>query len=225
MTNAILYPPIAPPWRVTQRFGERPEVYRPLGYDGHPGFDISCVVGTPIYAGCVGHVGVGQTYLSGIVVRVYGALGTVAYSHLSAMVGPPGRHVLPGQIIALSGNTGAHTEGPHLDVMFFPANADYNNGYRGAVDPWPMLERGLMELEMAGQRADKLCWELEQATREDEEAVALDKEADELRFKADALRMRARGRRAALISMQGGLAHGVKAALGWPVPSEWEGGE
>jgi peptidoglycan LD-endopeptidase LytH len=223
MADVILYPPLAPPWRVTQLFGARPEVYRPLGYNGHPGVDLSCVVGTPIHAGLAGHMSVGQTYLSGIIARVHGALGTAVYSHLSATVGPSGRYVLPGQIVALSGNTGAHTEGPHLDIMFYPADADYNNGYRGAVDPWPMLEEGLMELEKAGELATALRWELEEAQREREKADDLFRQGAELEAEAHELERQADERIKRLLSMEGGLAHAVEAALGRPVPDAWHG--
>jgi hypothetical protein len=89
------------------------------------------------------------------------------------------------------------------------------------VDPWPMLEEGLMELEKAGELATALRWELEEAQRDGEKARELDAQADALREQAHRLRLKAQSRRAALLSMQGGLAHAVEAALGRPVPAEW----
>jgi len=223
-TDVILYPPFVPPLKVTQWFGEHPEVYAQYGLAGHPGIDISCVVETPIHAGMSGRVGVTQTYASGIQVYITNALGTLIYSHCSSLSGPPHREVCVGEIIGFSGNTGAHTTGPHLEIKWKPRPIQYDNGYKGAVDPWPMLKEGLMELERAGQLATEARWTVEErAVRAKERATELRKEAAEKLAEADQLEQEAWDVMRDLVNPAHGKLYAIEAALGRPVPDEWEG--
>jgi hypothetical protein len=211
-----IFPPLEPPFRVTQWFGERPEIYAKYGLAGHPGVDISCVVETPFHAGMSGHVTVSQAYASGIQVYIMNAFGTLIYSHCSSLCGPPCRDVYTGEVIGFSGNTGAHTEGPHVEIKWIPNPIQYDNGYKGAVDPWPLMEVGIMDLEKILPLAKGLRWELEQAQREEEAASQLREEALKLEGKAKERRLR-------LISTQSGTAYELEIAAGGDTPSDWEG--
>lgn len=134
--------PLGPgPWRITQQFGERPEVYAPLGYaGGHEGVDFAAVVGAPVYAS---HDGIlrWMPYSPGYgrYCRVESVACDTTYAHLSAYAAPGGVVVKAGQCIALSGDTGNVT-GPHLHFGVRPKPTDWQNGFKGYVDPLPLIE-------------------------------------------------------------------------------------
>jgi hypothetical protein len=218
----IIYPPLGRKFYVSQFFGEHPEWYAAYGLIGHPGIDIPGTVGEPLHAGVAGRVYVTQAYATGICVHTQHPLGVLTYGHCESLEGTPDRTVCAGEIIAMLGNSGAHTTGAHVDVSWRPANGDYNNGYHGAVDPWPMIQEGLMERDKAGELATALRWELEEAQRERGESQRLFQEATGLEERGWELEQQAEARIAKLVSMQGGLAHAVEAALGRPVPSEFQ---
>lgn len=219
----ILYSPLAPPWRVSQYFGEHPEWYAPYGLAGHSGVDIPGEVGTPLHAGTFGRVYVTRTYAAGICVHINNPLGTLVYKHCQGAVGQMGRLVRVGEVIAMLGNSGAHTTGPHVHVEWIPVDTDYNNGYRGAVDPWPMLEDGLMELERAGELATEVRWTVEeQVVRTRERADKLRKEAAQKLIEADRLDREAWRAVQDLVNTTRGKLYAIEAALGLPVPAEWE---
>ncbi|NLG26444.1 MAG: peptidoglycan DD-metalloendopeptidase family protein [Chloroflexi bacterium] len=212
-----IYPPVGRPFRISQYFGEHSSWYAPYGLAGHHGVDIPGEVGEKLHAGVGGWLYTTQTYAAGIRVHIQAPSGTLVYSHCQATVGPS-RVVRVGQIVALLGNTGAHTTGAHVHVTWVPAPTDFGNGYKGAVDPWPMILEGMMELEKAGDRATAVRWQLEEAQREREQAA-------DLRAQAERLEQSAAMRLERLVSPESGLAYGVEAALGLPVPDGWEGGE
>jgi hypothetical protein len=209
MSVTTIWPPVARPFRVSQHFGERPWYYAPYGLAGHHGIDIPGDVGEPLHAGVSGWLYTTQTYAEGIRVHMQSPLGTLTYGHCQAVVGPP-RNVRKGDVVALLGNTGANTTGPHVHVSWTPVPADWTNGYKGMVDPWPMIEEGMLELERIRAKATDLRWQLEQAEREEQEADALEKRACELREKA-------RERRAELIVK----AYEVEVAAGGDEPEGW----
>ncbi len=219
-----IWPPLAREFRVSQHFGENPAYYAPYGLAGHHGVDIPGDVGEPLHAGVSGWLYTTQTYREGIRVHMQSPQGTLLYGHCQAVIGPP-RNVLKGDVVALLGNTGANTTGAHVHVTWTPMPTDWNNGYKGMVDPWPMILEGMMELEKAGDRATALRWQLEEAQREREEADRLFAEAHQMEMRAWALEEQADERIKALVSPESGLAYGVEAALGLPVPDGWEGGE
>jgi murein DD-endopeptidase MepM/ murein hydrolase activator NlpD len=116
------------------------------GMLGHPGLDYACPVGTPIYAA---HAGVilyaGYDATNGNLVQVWNETGNykTLYGHNSEFKVAQGDYVVAGQLISLSGDTGAGT-GPHLHFGFKETkeggNTKYpNNGYNGCIDPLPML--------------------------------------------------------------------------------------
>lgn len=62
-------------------------------------------------------------------------LPTFIYAHLSDSIAEVGAYVRKGDIIALSGNSGTATTGPHCHVETLPPNWDFNNGTYGRVNP------------------------------------------------------------------------------------------
>ncbi|UTT65401.1 M23 family metallopeptidase [Janibacter sp. CX7] len=104
----------------------------------HAGQDYAAAVGTPLKAMSSGEViGAGPMDGYGIYIDIKYWDGTVSrYGHLSSVSASVGQQVSPGDVVALSGNTGRST-GPHLHMEIHP-------GGGGAIDPsgW-LAERGL----------------------------------------------------------------------------------
>lgn len=132
--------------KISQEFGKDfiwngKSFYQQFGMKGHNGLDVSASVGTPIYAMADGKIGeiVYDNGGYGYHIREWiEGVGEVVYAHLSKISVKVGDIVKVGQEIALSGNTGAST-GPHLHIGFRPMGFDYNNGYKGYIDPKPYL--------------------------------------------------------------------------------------
>ena len=87
----------------------------------HHGYDIAVPIGTPVHAVGGGTVIYAQWAASGIyagfgymVVLNNGYGVWTTYGHNSKILVKVGQHVVRGQVIALSGNTGMST-GPHVD--------------------------------------------------------------------------------------------------------------
>jgi len=82
----------------------------------HNGLDIIANVGTKVYAPGAGKVSfVGRKYGYGKVVEIDHGFGYVTlYAHLSKQLVKKGQRVKRGNLIALSGNSGRLTTGPHL---------------------------------------------------------------------------------------------------------------
>ncbi|MGM7776145.1 M23 family metallopeptidase [Arthrobacter sp. KNU-44] len=122
--------------------------YRSLGWNGHNGIDYGCFEGDPVEAVCDGvieYVGPGNNHplLTGggntILLRNDELGMRFEYLHLSQQNVFAGQRVKVGQVIGLSGATGAATA-PHLHLGAIPVgNVDQNDGWRGRVDPTPYL--------------------------------------------------------------------------------------
>ncbi len=100
----------------------------------HPGEDFACPVGTPVMAmslGKVTYAGYAGGYGNKIEITYWD--GTVSwYGHLSVIKTKVGDRVMPGDIVALSGNTGYST-GPHLHLEIHPTQG------AAPIDPLPWL--------------------------------------------------------------------------------------
>ncbi len=82
----------------------------------HNGLDLRAPYGTEVYACMFGKVeAVSEDKRSGIYVKLRHGHYTISYCHLSQPLVRKGDYVAPGQVIALSGNTGRST-GPHLHL-------------------------------------------------------------------------------------------------------------
>ena len=99
----------------------------------HEGNDFGTPVGTPVHSmstGTVIEAGWEGGYGNKVEIRYWD--GTVSYfAHLSQIQVSVGEDVTPGEVVALSGNTG-HSTGPHLHLEIHPQGG-------GAVDPAPWL--------------------------------------------------------------------------------------
>lgn len=134
------------------------------GPGGHTGFDQAMDAGTPLYAPAAGIIRnsswVGANYLDNewwltqmggdtLVLDCFGPDGTTKtgpafiLAHLSDSIAEVGQWVAKGELIALSGNSGTATTGPHVHIEALPPAWDFGNGVYGRVDPegyfdeWP----------------------------------------------------------------------------------------
>ena len=123
-------------------FGANPEIYRPIGYEGHPGIDFLASF-QPVYACEAGTVVLARAYgTAGNAVRIrHDAQGAYTrYCHFSEIQVTEGQWVERGQQIGISGDTG-YADGPHLHLDLWLDSESVNNGYQGRVDAAPYLER------------------------------------------------------------------------------------
>lgn len=148
-TMALCWPlhDVAAP--IGQHFGDNKDVYRRFGQEGHNGIDILVHDFTPVKASGSGIVrwagdGAGEPLLgnaAGIAILIRHEDGSqTGYAHLSTVYVTEGDSVNAGDVIALSGHSGA-TTGAHLHFEYLPPSMDVRNGYMGRVDPLPLLGR------------------------------------------------------------------------------------
>lgn len=134
---------------ITQKFGERPDVYKQFGLKGHNGIDFRTrFVDSPlgrryITAAADGIVEVTRADSGGYGthVRIRHADGSMTiYGHFTKSYVSQKQLVKAGQRIGLSGNTG-FSSAPHLHWEYRSAGWEKNkgDGYAGAVDPLPFL--------------------------------------------------------------------------------------
>lgn len=133
---------------ITQGFGARPDVYRPMGLKGHNGRDYRTrFIDSPLGRRYVSAAADGvvetvrwDTRGYGVHVRIRHADGSLTiYGHFTKPYVQKGDKVKAQQIIGLSGNTG-FSSAPHLHFEFRPAGWENSaNGYAGAVDPSPFM--------------------------------------------------------------------------------------
>ena len=138
--------PVDEPVRITQRFGENPQVYAEFGQAGHEGVDFGVPEGSPIYACADGEVfqvrpDDGNDYGLHVRVRhqVDGCEYRTVYAHLSESLVSRNQRIRAGERIALSGNTG-HSYGPHLHLTLKLIGAQTAGYPAGVVDPLPYLQ-------------------------------------------------------------------------------------
>ena len=130
---------------LTQKFGERPDVYRQFGLKGHNGWDfrtrfIDSPLGKmecrPISDGKVVSCGFDQGGF-GYFCRIQHDDGSqTVYGHFSQLRVKLGHRVNQLTVIGITGNTG-FSSGPHLHFGYRPPGweKNANNGWRGYVDP------------------------------------------------------------------------------------------
>ena len=134
----------------TQRFGERPAFYAPLGCPkGHNGIDFRTRDVNnpndwkrPVYSVLGGTVSeAAETQWNGKFVRVAHDNGYESvYLHLSSIEVTRNQKVIVGAKLGISGNSGAASEAPHLHFGYRPINYDKDNGYMGYIDPAPYFK-------------------------------------------------------------------------------------
>jgi len=135
--------PLNLPFTVSQRWGENPQYYGTIGMKGHNGWDFAVPTGTKVFATHEGEVTFAEIDSSmSLTVTITGSEYQTLYCHLSELRVTKGQKVKAGDCIALSGNTGRYTTGPHLHFGVKPLSPDYGNGYNGAIDPAPLFDGG-----------------------------------------------------------------------------------
>jgi ribosomal protein S25 len=111
------------------------------GIVGHNGIDYSLPEGTEVVAAADGKViQSGENGDSGIAVTLEHSWGKSLYAHLKETKVSQDQEVKAGDIIGLSGKTGA-AFGEHLHFAVKPNDADVNNGYLGFIDPSPYFRK------------------------------------------------------------------------------------
>lgn len=146
------------PFRVTQKYGERPEYYKQFGLAGHEGLDLVptdsdwTIFSLPYKGQVIKDVDMADKG------GAYGIHGTIwypdineawEYCHMSSNKIYVGEELSPCSPIGIMGSTG-NTQGAHLHLNRFEVDAackrkNTNNGFLGGIDPLPFLMQNSTE--------------------------------------------------------------------------------
>lgn len=117
------------------------EKFKTWRIKGHNGIDFGLPEGTEVLSCDKGKViQAGENGDFGICVTIKHSWGESIYAHLQQTKVSHNQKVKVGQIIGLSGKTGA-AFGAHLHFGIKPNNPDLNNGYLGFIDPMPFFKK------------------------------------------------------------------------------------
>ncbi len=169
MADPLVRLPFDGTHRLTQGFGENPDVYARFGIPGHNGIDFSMPTGTSILAVDAGKViaKVEDPEGFGKYIKLQHSWGQTLYAHLNEFKIRKNQKVQAGQEIGLSGNTGFST-GPHLHFGMRVDPYSTSDGWNGYTNPqrfliWPggndsdarvqELQKQLEEAQQALQKA------------------------------------------------------------------------
>lgn len=142
MKNILCYPCNAP-FVISQKYGDNHAYYfENFKETGHNGWDFALPIGTKLYAAHDGVISFCKiTDFGDLAISIMDVSGTfrTIYGHLSEFKVKLGDVVKKGQLIALSGNTGRYTSGPHLHFGIHEVvngmDINMDNGFNGGVDP------------------------------------------------------------------------------------------
>jgi len=134
---------------ITQKFGERPEVYRTFGLKGHNGIDYRTrFIDSPLAhryvvapdGGKIIEVGNQGSKGYGMFIRIqHKGTSQSVLGHLSKQYVKVGQVVKSGDTMGLTGNTG-FSSGPHLHWGFRPNKWKQNNGFAGYIDQLSLIK-------------------------------------------------------------------------------------
>lgn len=126
---------------ITQVFGVNPRDYKKYGLAGHNGVDWAVPEGTAVLAAESGIISKAAFDAGGygnyVEIDHLNGLRTI-YAHLQTTEARVGQLINAGMIVGRSGSTGNST-GPHLHFTV-KVKGQEANGYKGAVDPMPLLD-------------------------------------------------------------------------------------
>lgn len=134
---------------VLQGFADNPRIYSRFGMSGHNGLDLGVWAGTPLLAmadGVIRFAGDGfdepiMGAAAGNCVLIDHGDYLTGYAHLTRAYGEPGYKVKAGEVIGISGRTGA-ASGDHLHIEVIEVPLNLSNGYMGRISPRIFFKRG-----------------------------------------------------------------------------------
>jgi len=149
--------PFAGEYKVTQIFGENPDVYKRFGLAGHNGQDWGMPNGTPLYTPISGIVKEARIDPAGYghYLRIENSELGVVLAHLKSFNVGESKEVTEGELVGWSNNTGFST-GPHLHFGIYTKPRQYQNGYRGYVDPEPFLNEDMATIKELEKKIEVL---------------------------------------------------------------------
>jgi len=138
-------------FRLTQGWGENPQIYKKFGLKAHNGIDWALPTGTPVLAPHSGKIYEREYDRDGYgnYIKIENDRFGSILAHLKKFDVKIGDEVEEGQQIGLSNNTGNST-GPHLHWGLYPKPRNRRNGYSGTEDPFKYLKEKDMPDEYKG---------------------------------------------------------------------------
>ena len=145
-TNSYLPMPFQGSFGIAQLWGENPQIYSTITYDGvplrgHNGIDFLTPTGTVIVAienGVIEQAVYDDPTGFGHFIKVRHSWGEALYAHLSRIDVQVGQQVVRGNVLGATGNTG-FTYGPHLHFAIRINPYSRTDGWGGFSDPLPYL--------------------------------------------------------------------------------------
>ncbi len=128
-------------FKITQLFGQNPQIYKQFGMKAHNGIDFGTPKGTKIITcddGIVDYILFDKNGY-GTHIKIKHKWGESIYAHLDRIFCHEGQKVKRGATIATSDNTGFST-GSHLHFGI-RINGKTNKGYYDWLDPMPYFEK------------------------------------------------------------------------------------
>ncbi len=138
---------------IAQLWGENPQIYSSITYDGvpligHNGIDFLTPTGTPITAvdnGVIDQVVYNDPTGFGHFIKVRHGWGEALYAHLSRIDVQVGQQIARGNVLGATGNTG-FAFGPHLHFAIRINPYSRTDGWGGFSDPLPYMNPATIAL-------------------------------------------------------------------------------
>jgi murein DD-endopeptidase MepM/ murein hydrolase activator NlpD len=145
-TGSYLGAPFQGSFGIAQLWGENPQIYRQITYDGvplkgHNGIDFLTPNGAQLLAvenGVVADAVLNSNTGFGAYIRLIHSWGESLYGHLQSLNVRAGQTVTRGMVIGLSDNSGL-SFGPHLHFAIRINPYQRTDGWGGFTDPLPYL--------------------------------------------------------------------------------------
>ncbi len=152
-TGSYLGAPFQGKFGIAQLWGENPQVYRTITYDGvplkgHNGVDFLTPVGTALLAVDVGVVTdavLNDPTGFGNYIKLSHSWGESIYAHMDSLGVQQGQSVPRGAVLGRSGSTG-FVDGPHLHFAIRVNPYSRTDGWGGFSDPLPYMNPADMQL-------------------------------------------------------------------------------
>jgi len=154
-SGAYLGAPFQGQWGIAQLWGENPQIYRSITYDGvplkgHNGIDFLTPIGTPLLAtdsGVVTDAVLNDPSGFGNYIKLRHSWGESIYAHMDSLGVQQGQSVQRGALLGRSGNTG-FVDGPHLHFAIRINSYSRTDGWGGFSDPLPYMNPADVQLPL-----------------------------------------------------------------------------